>query len=191
MNNVSLLQANNCCPHSSLRVRSPPCRNFTPKLISFYEKVGRSNKVQVVFVSSDKDEASFKEYFAKMPWAAMPENSADAKKRLASTMKVQGIPSLVVLDVKTGNFVTDNARNQVDSAGDDIEKGRELIASWRAKEKIALQLAPFGVEGQSTGGFTILQKLLRNPMYLFGLFYIVRQIIAKLKTFGNSDSHEL
>jgi nucleoredoxin len=29
-------------------------------------------KIEIVFVSSDKDEASFEEYFEMIPWLALP-----------------------------------------------------------------------------------------------------------------------
>ena len=53
----------------------PPCRGFTPKLIEFYnnEKQKRDNiNFEIVFVSWDRDEESFKEYFNTMPWLALP-----------------------------------------------------------------------------------------------------------------------
>mmetsp|Transcript_19866 Transcript_19866/g.28255 ORF Transcript_19866/g.28255 Transcript_19866/m.28255 type:complete len:103 (+) Transcript_19866:105-413(+) len=50
----------------------PPCRQFTPILIEFYNKVCTKNKVQVIFASSDRDNASFSNYYAKMPWLAIP-----------------------------------------------------------------------------------------------------------------------
>ena len=44
----------------------PPCRGFTPLLSKAYEeykqKVGDQAEVEVVFVSGDNDENSFKEY---------------------------------------------------------------------------------------------------------------------------------
>ena len=50
----------------------PPCRGFTPVLSQFYEEVNKGGKVfEVIFVTSDRDEASFKEYFATMPWKAV------------------------------------------------------------------------------------------------------------------------
>lgn len=52
----------------------PPCKGFTPKLVDFYNvKVKEdSPKFEIVFVSWDKDENTFKDYFNTMPWLAMP-----------------------------------------------------------------------------------------------------------------------
>lgn len=53
----------------------PPCKGFTPKLVEFYTKIKEKeniSKFQIVFVSWDKDESAFQEYFATMPWLALP-----------------------------------------------------------------------------------------------------------------------
>ena len=51
----------------------PPCRQFTPQLISFYNNVNKTQKeIEIVFVSSDQEEGEFKGYFAEMPWTAVP-----------------------------------------------------------------------------------------------------------------------
>merc|ERR1712124_55295 len=49
----------------------PPCRGFTPKLAEWYSASLKAKGLEVVFVSSDNDEHSFKEYFKEMPWLAL------------------------------------------------------------------------------------------------------------------------
>ena len=49
----------------------PPCRAFTPKLVSWYEKV-KGKGLEIIFVSCDRDENGFNEYYGSMPWLAMP-----------------------------------------------------------------------------------------------------------------------
>lgn len=53
----------------------PPCKGFTPKLVDFYNKLKEkddNSKFEIVFVSWDKDESTFTEYFNTMPWLALP-----------------------------------------------------------------------------------------------------------------------
>lgn len=53
----------------------PPCRAFTPQLAQWYSKFKQGpngSKFEIVFVSSDKDEKSFQEYYNDMPWLALP-----------------------------------------------------------------------------------------------------------------------
>ena len=60
----------------------PPCRAFTPKLADWYNKVKsgeNGEKFEIAFVSSDRDEKSFNEYFAEMPWHAVSYANRDVK----------------------------------------------------------------------------------------------------------------
>lgn len=52
-----------------------PCRQFTPMLIEVYEHLKEefpTHGLEMVFVSSDRDEAGFRQYYASMPWLAVP-----------------------------------------------------------------------------------------------------------------------
>lgn len=52
---------------------------------------------ELVFVSSDKDEKAFQEYFNEMTFWALPYEERDAKSELSNMFKIRGIPSLVML----------------------------------------------------------------------------------------------
>lgn len=98
----------------------PPCRGFTPKLAETYKKVVADGKsLEIVFVSSDKDQAAFDEYAAEQPWAKLAFENRDAKARLSKKYKVSGIPSLVLVDGKTGKTITKDGRAAIgnDPAG--------------------------------------------------------------------------
>lgn len=93
----------------------PPCRNFTPLLAGQYKKLtGELGKpFEVIFISSDKDQASFDEYYSEHPWLALPFEDRDKKNALSKKFKVQGIPTLIVLDPKTGEVITKDGRSAV------------------------------------------------------------------------------
>ena len=59
----------------------PPCRGFTPVLAEFYKKwVEEEGKsLEIVFVSSDRDQEAFDEYYNSMPWAALKFEFRDEK----------------------------------------------------------------------------------------------------------------
>jgi nucleoredoxin len=76
----------------------PPCRGFTPQLVEFYNNNKGIKNFEIVFVSSDRDESGFQEYFGEMPWLALPFSERDTKTKLSSLFRVSGIPSLVVMD---------------------------------------------------------------------------------------------
>jgi nucleoredoxin len=87
----------------------PPCRTFTPQLVSFAN--ANQQKLAVVFVSSDRTPEAQNKYMTeyKMPWAATPHASA-AGKAMGRERGVAGIPTLLVFD-KNGVFVTKEGRN--------------------------------------------------------------------------------
>eukprot|EP00929_Paragymnodinium_shiwhaense_P097252 TRINITY_DN58_c0_g1_i1.p1 TRINITY_DN58_c0_g1~~TRINITY_DN58_c0_g1_i1.p1 ORF type:complete len:445 (-),score=138.89 TRINITY_DN58_c0_g1_i1:326-1579(-) len=99
----------------------PPCRGFTPKLAAWYKENLAAKGLEVVFVSSDKDESQFKEYFAEMPWLALPFSERAKKEALSKKFKVNGIPALVILDAD-GKTITTDGRSAVsqDPAGNDF-----------------------------------------------------------------------
>jgi nucleoredoxin len=90
----------------------PPCRGFTPELAASYKDHLKAKDLEIVFVSSDKDEKAFEEYYAEMPWVAVPYSRREKKDFLNKKFKVQGIPTFVILD-KDGAVVTTDARGSV------------------------------------------------------------------------------
>lgn len=90
----------------------PPCRGFTPKFAGQWTETYKDKGMKVVFVSSDHDQAAFDEYFKEMPWLALPYENRAAKDALSKKFKVQGIPTLVMLDA-SGTLITDKARSKL------------------------------------------------------------------------------
>jgi len=77
----------------------PPCQAFTPKLINVYKKLTEAGKPwEVIYVSSDRDEQQFKEYFGTMPWLAIPFSDRKRKEELSSFFEVEGIPTSIMLN---------------------------------------------------------------------------------------------
>lgn len=102
----------------------PPCRGFTPKLGEWYTNnkgklAGSDKQFELAFVSSDRDEAAFKSYWKEQAdWLALPYEDRATKSEISEMFEVQGIPSLVVVDLATGKTVTTSARGNVDSDPD-------------------------------------------------------------------------
>lgn len=89
----------------------PPCRGFTPKLAETYNKVTKAGKKwDVIFISSDKDQSQFNEYFKTMPWKALPYDKRELKAKLSKKFKVQGIPQLTMIDPRNGDLMNKEGR---------------------------------------------------------------------------------
>jgi len=90
--------------------------------------------LEIVFVSSDRDEHSFGQYYNTMPWKAIPFNSLQfVKQALNMTYGVRGIPAFVVLDAVSGEVVVsaDESRREVVTAcrGGDL-RIEAMFQSW-------------------------------------------------------------
>lgn len=101
----------------------PPCRGFTPKLAEFY-KNGLKDKMEIIFVSSDRDESSYNDYFGEMPWLALPYDKREAKEKLSKACGVDGIPAFAVIN-PDGTIVTTDGRSKVtaDPKGETFPEG--------------------------------------------------------------------
>lgn len=77
----------------------PPCRAFTPELVRFYKQYSESGKIEVIFVSGDKNADAMLQYMrsAHMPWLATRFGSKAAEK-LKDKYAGPGIPCLVLLN---------------------------------------------------------------------------------------------
>ncbi|XP_077167259.1 nucleoredoxin [Paroedura picta] len=91
----------------------PPCRSLTRVLVESYRKIKEvGQKFEIVFVSADRSEDSFKQYFSEMPWLAVPYADEARRSRLNRLYGIQGIPTLVILDPK-GEVITRQGRVEV------------------------------------------------------------------------------
>mmetsp|Transcript_55800 Transcript_55800/g.157196 ORF Transcript_55800/g.157196 Transcript_55800/m.157196 type:complete len:516 (+) Transcript_55800:154-1701(+) len=95
----------------------PPCRQFTPRLAAALAQP--VDQLAVVFVSSDRDDASFTQYYREMPWLAVPFNQQQAM-MVSAAFGVRGIPNLVVLDAQTGQQISADGRGDVVRSNFDI-----------------------------------------------------------------------
>ena len=93
----------------------PPCRGFTPVLADAYKQSPKAGTdTIVIFVSSDRDQGGFDEYYGEMPWHALPFDNREKKGTLAQKFNVSGIPKLVVLG-GDGSLVSENGRAEYSS----------------------------------------------------------------------------
>ena len=94
-----------------------PCRGFTPKLDQFYQEVNADqHRLEIVFVSFDRDENAYRGYYEEMPWLSIPYTNAALREQLGKVFSVTGIPKLVLLS-KDGQVAVDNCRMDVEGLG--------------------------------------------------------------------------
>lgn len=131
----------------------PQCRAFTLKLAEWYKTTLRAKGLEVVLISSDRDEGSFVQFFAGQPWFALPFDQHERKQRLSKRFKVQDLPALVILDAE-GKTITLDGREAVaeDPTGEafpwkppcarEVLSGARLLSS--RGEEVSLEAALSG-----------------------------------------------
>lgn len=90
----------------------PPCRGFTPHFIQSYEGALEAKGMRCIFVSWDRDEKSFADYYDKMPWLALPFEQRTRSDLLGQRFGVRSIPTLALMDTN-GRTITTAAREAV------------------------------------------------------------------------------
>ena len=105
----------------------PPCRAFTPKLVDWYKEFkSKHPNFELVFASSDKDEAAMLDYMKEtnMPWPAVKfgEKKAAGLDKYAAG----GIPYLVLID-ENGKDLTGKENNDWQPPTDVLKKIEELV----------------------------------------------------------------
>ena len=92
----------------------PPCRQFTPMLKDFFEELAGS-PLAIIFVSSDRDEKSMRDYFAfHGDYFAVQFSDSHLGNALKVACSVTGIPLLAVVD-KKGKMLHGSGRSDVAS----------------------------------------------------------------------------
>jgi len=140
----------------------PPCRGFTPKLAEIYSGlVGAGKEFEIVFVSSDREEDAFREYFSEQPWLALPYSDRKLKNALSKKYKVQGIPTLVIVDAQTGELITKDGRDAVMSDPKGAEFPWTPPTMWEV----------LGDEFMKGDGESVEISDLRGPGKVIGLYF--------------------
>lgn len=108
------------------------CKGFFPSFMDFYCTCAQANKMECVYVSTDRSLADFKEIFAKMPWPAMTTGTSSIKNELAKQLKVIDIPTVCVLEVTTGHVITTHAMEDISALQrNNVDQANELVETWR------------------------------------------------------------
>lgn len=118
----------------------PPCRQFTPMLAEIYSTIREEESdllpglktdehaLEIVFVSSDRDQKSFEEYYSEQPWVSLPFSEMRVKQELSQKFSVSGIPALFILRSENGTIVDSDGRSTVMQSRGDV---RKLFKAWK------------------------------------------------------------
>lgn len=98
----------------------PPCRAFTPVLAEQYTKIkDKGKKFEVIFISSDRDQSAFNEYYNEMPWNALPFTATEQIGKVKQKYAIRGIPTLILLN-PDGEIISKDGRSLISDKPDDF-----------------------------------------------------------------------
>ncbi|KAJ8758991.1 hypothetical protein K2173_003229 [Erythroxylum novogranatense] len=128
-----------------------PCRAFLPKLTKVYHEIkAKDNAFEIIFVSSDLNQASFDDIYSCMPWLTLPFED-ERNMILQRKFRIPGIPEIVAMG-PSGRTVSTKAYKHIANNGVGAypfteehfkqldEKIEEMAKGW--PKKIKHQLHP-------------------------------------------------
>ena len=105
----------------------PPSRMFTPKLISFYNILNEaSKKLEIIFVSLDRDVNCWESYYEEMPWLSIPFTNERERYALAKKLQIPDPSFNLTIVTSTGQLITEKGIEDLKS------KGAEAYELWIA-----------------------------------------------------------
>lgn len=71
--------------------------------------------MEIIFVSRDNEAAEFQDYYMSMAsWGAVPFANKKARNDLMQAFQVKGLPTLVLVDGKTGQTIDIDGRDFIE-----------------------------------------------------------------------------
>ena len=102
----------------------PPCREFYPNLVQFYNTVNQGKKrIEIIWLSRDRTEDDFNKTKKNMPWTAVVYNQRNIS-QLLERYDIDVIPKLFLLN-RDGSIAHTECRQDV------VTKGPQAVAEWQ------------------------------------------------------------
>jgi nucleoredoxin len=106
----------------------PPCRKFTPVISTLYEDmIEYYDDIEFVFISSDKSNIEFNEYWDKMSFPALSYEYRDKKEELVKLYDIGPIPALIFIDTN-GELITKDGKKIIEDSNGNIEYIRTKLS---------------------------------------------------------------
>lgn len=161
-----------------------PCRQFAPQLAQWYKENLRDKGFEVVYMSSDRSEKDFDDFYGTMPWLALPYADRQRDRALSEKFGVQGIPTLVLLG-SDGEVIS--------------KKGREVVSEDTTGESfpwkpVSLKQVLSKCNLCSSGGQSMTAEAVASSTHAIALFFVKRDspsCVAVAKHLQNWHSSSL
>ncbi|KAH0483484.1 MAG: hypothetical protein KVP17_004135 [Porospora cf. gigantea B] len=141
------------------------CKDFVPAAAEHYAKYNEGitshpKKYEIVYVSCDKTSEEFTDAMASCPWLTIPLEDGDARQKSLESFNISGLPSLILLDPKTGEVLTEEG-----VMGYNKDRSGERFPWPGLKKSLFQRMLP-----------VIIQRL---PMIVMMLFMFYRNVTSR------------
>jgi nucleoredoxin len=82
-------------------------------LIEFYKTYAKEKDFEIIYISSDRDEKAFNDYYKDMPWLTLIYSERKKKEELGKKFAITGIPTLLLIDGDSGDILCKDARDKI------------------------------------------------------------------------------
>jgi thiol-disulfide isomerase/thioredoxin len=105
------------------------CVKVCPIISEFYDTLNAEDNsvLEIVYVSLDRDEESFNNYYSHMPFSAIPFNNKDTINNLKKYYDIKSLPTLVIIDTSNGQVVDWNGVSTIVECKGNL---RKATMSW-------------------------------------------------------------
>ena len=160
------------------------CVILTARLKDFY-RTASSSVLEVVYVSSDQKLKEFEVFFGGMPWLSLgtTDDVRAVKTMLAKTLAISAIPTVIIMDVMTGQLVADDCVQRLTGANENVqsEADRALLNEWKSAKPRDVHTA---VQERVRSDLTprnFIKTTLRNVVIMFLLLQLGTVAMRKAK----------
>lgn len=165
----------------------PPCRQFTPILAAFYKSACAANDMEIIFCSSDRDQAAFDDYYNEMPWTALPYSQREKKGEIADLFDVSGIPAFIIVDAE-GNVKSLEGRGDVMQSVGGVMRARfaDKKESEITEEDTKLEFT----ETEAANFVTTVVDWVEKPVYVKPEFFGIEEVTDGNEMIASAELRE-
>lgn len=143
--------------------------------------------MEIIFLSSDRDQAAFDEYYAEMPWVALPYSQREKKAEMADLFEVSGIPAFKIVDSE-GNIKSLEGRSDVMQSVGGVMRAR---FAGKKEEEITEEDAKLEFTETEASNFVVtVNEWISKPVYVKPEFFGIEEVTDGENTITSTEIRE-
>lgn len=128
---------------------------------------------EIIFLSSDRDNGAFQEYYKDMPWVALPFEQREKKAEIANQFDISGIPAFIIVD-QEGNIKSLEGRSDVMQSVGTVMRARfgDKKQHELTEDDVKLEFT----DEEATGFKATITNWIEKEKYVKPVFYGIEEL---------------